>query len=154
MAVRMRYGTNTLTGQETESGGGGSTETKTLLWTNASPGTVGTLTANLSESMDNYDSLEIEVGYNASATERTLMRFPVFKSNGTEYTYTPLSTAYRSQLKGGIVIYDGSSVTYVRRFTQTSSTTIEFTACTRVGASGTSNAGAIPFNIYGIKINS
>lgn len=101
--------------------------------------------------MDNFDYLEIEAGYNSTSTKKTTIRFPVFNADG-EYTYLPLNSSYQSRLKGSITIYDGSSKSFSRRFTQDSSTTIQFQQCQQIGGTGTSNAGAIPLNIYGIKI--
>lgn len=147
--VAMRFGTNKLAEQETASGG--STETKTLLWSNPNPSaSFSGQNVTLSGTITDFDFFEIEYAYNntSRADQQSKVRFPVLDSNGNYFQ----QRAY--YFNGAFGFRNGSAVGFVRLVDFPSVTSLHFSGCTQVGGTSGANTGAIPLNVYGIKTNS
>lgn len=124
--------------------GGGGDLTETTLWTNSSPtSNFSAQEVTLSDSISNYDYIEIvwRVSTSNSTEGAVMMPVSTFIDSGTSYDKPKLS-----------ICVAATSALYARRVQYTSDTSVYITICYKVGSSGTSGAYAIPLYIKGVKI--
>ena len=122
---------------------GGGAPQETVLWTwPATSGTMAAYTAQLSDSMSNYDYIAIDYPYGSSPLMRMIT--------------TPKSLR-ASYTNSGPGLYIGGEHTstnyqYARKVFSYSNTTVDFGQCRKLNESGTQNGFAIPERIVGIKL--
>jgi len=126
-------------------GGGGGKYTETVLWTNPSPNsTMARTTVTLSDDWSNYDYLKIPVkllAADANEAKAYVIIDTATYDSAADVTLNPAITC------------NVSNVTYCRRFARVNDTynQILIFECNRLGNSGTTNGGAIPLQIIGVK---
>lgn len=125
---------------------GGSNPTETVLWTNSDPSTAFSgQTANLSQSLANFDAVKIvSIPYagQTSSTMESIYEMEYFNKTGNH-------TGYYNDcaLCGGY----SSSHQYTRIIKKNSDTAIYFTLAYRFGWTSSDNSYIIPTQIIGIK---
>lgn len=146
MAVRVRYGTRAEPSRESE--GGGSTETKTVLWTNPTPtATQAAQDITLSDSMSNYDRIQIEFIRSTSVpTDKLYVDYDTRLNLLSDFHGTG-----KYRMSG--CIYTSSNETFVRRIVGNSDTALNISACQKVSGTTTTNTILVLAAIYGIKSN-
>ena len=132
----------TLCTLRTKGGGGGATQTETVLWTNPSPTSdFGQTTVTLSDSISNYNYIAVKwkVSTSLSTTSTTIVLVDDFKSMLNQNGDNALFIASVNQNGWARTVF------YV------SDTSITISTSYRLNAQGNSGSNAIPLAIIGIK---
>ena len=135
----------------TKGGGGGATQTETVLWTNQSPSSdFAAQTVTLSDDMNNYDYLKVSYeNYNAGAGTNDPYNIYISVSDFKTSRYAD-STRHNTFTFGGI--YAPSNNCYTRQMVYNTDTTVKFGTCTQIGGTSASGNNSIPLQIVGIKV--
>lgn len=120
--------------------------TQTTLWTNSTPTSGFTVkTANLSDSIENYDY--IGIAYRVTTASSSRPTEVLVKSRDLQYAIS----SYSNTNFPSITVYSDSTY-YARYITYSSNTQLLISAASKIGATGSSTTKAIPLYIYGYKL--
>lgn len=132
----------------TKGGGGGATQTETVLWQNSSPSTsASAFTCELSDDWTNYDYIKITT--QLTTTNSTNLSQIFAKDELAKCRTVSGTTSFNLSA----TLYLGSGGFYCRRGTASSAnnTTISFGQATQLAGTGSNSAYIIPLQIVGIS---
>ena len=132
----------TLCTLRTKGGGGGATQTETVLWTNSAPtNNFSEQTVTLAETINNYDYLKFTFLRTKSSSDTISVVVAV----------SEFKKSVASADKPTLCMGSTGSYTFVRRFYYVTDTTCSIANALRINAAASDNSFVIPLSIIGIK---